>query len=138
MFFSMARCLLLNSPPSNDPKWDESAMTHLKNIIVDLLVTGLIIYTVVQDAAWGRVAIWIYTPLMLLLKIGALTVGKKLTGQVKSSDTPALWLHGLYGVNVAALLWGQWWIMAALWMGVWGLSAVYDWRQRERAAVARS
>lgn len=113
-------------------------MTHLKNIIVDLLVTGLIIYTVVQDAAWGRVAIWIYTPLMLLLKIGALTVGKQLTGQVKSSDTPALWLHGLYGVNVAALLWGQWWIMAALWMGVWGLSAVYDWRQRERAAVARS
>ncbi len=113
-------------------------MTHLKNIIVDLLVTGLIIYTVAQETAWGRVAIWVYTPLMLLLKIGALTVGKRLTGQVKPSDTPAFWIHGLYGINVTALAWGQWWVLAGLWGAIWALSAVYERRQRERAAVARN
>lgn len=105
-------------------------MKHLKNVIVDFLVTGLILWTVVSGTEWGRVVIWIYTPLMLLLKIGALTVGRQLTQQVKSDDTPAALYHGLYAVNVAALLWDRWWMMVLLWIGVWGLSVAVRKRQQ--------
>ncbi len=100
-------------------------MTHLKNILIDLVVTAVILVTVATDAPWGRVALWIYTPLMLLIKGAALTMGRQLAKKVKPDDTPVAIYHGLYAVNVAALLWDRWWIMAGLWAGVWALSAYH-------------
>lgn len=100
-------------------------MTHLKNILIDLIVTAVILWTVFLDAPWGRVALWIYTPLILLIKVAALTMGRRLAKQVKPDETPIAIYHALYAVNVAALLWDRWWIMAGLWMVVWVLSGLH-------------
>ena len=100
-------------------------MKHLKSILIDLLVTAVILWTVFSDAQWGRVALWIYTPLMILIKVGALTMGRQLTRQVKPDETPVAIYHVLYAVNVAALLWDRWWIMAGLWVAVWVLSGFH-------------
>lgn len=64
------------------------AMKELKNAWVDGIVTLFIVLTVLQGWSWGRVALWIYTPLILLIKVGALTAGRQLMRQVKPKETP--------------------------------------------------
>ncbi len=106
-------------------------MAWLKNALVDLLVTAVIIIYVITNASWGYWVIVIYTPLILLLKVGAIAGGAgkvvRKTGKKKESDTAPNWFfHLLYGANFALLLYANWWIMAGGWAVIWILSAVQE------------
>jgi hypothetical protein len=101
-------------------------MSWLKNVLVDLLVTAIIVVYVFTGAVWAYWIIAIYTPLILLLKIGAVATG--VTKKVKKSpDAAPVWFyHLLYGVCLLLLLYVNWWLVAAGWAAIWVLSAVHE------------
>jgi len=112
-------------------------MAWLKNALIDLLVTAVIIIYVITNESWGYYVIMIYTPLILLLKVGAIAGGAgkivRKTGKEKKSDVAPNWFyHLLYGANFALLLYGAWWIMAGGWAVIWILSAVQEARSSKK------
>ena len=105
-------------------------MAWLKNVVIDLLVTIVIAVYVFTVADWGYWIIIIYTPLMLLLKIVAVSSGigsAVKRGAKKSSDDVPVWFyHVLYGANLIMLLYANWWVVAVGWAAIWILSAVQE------------
>jgi len=111
-------------------------MAWLKNVVIDLLVTIVIAVYVFTVADWGYWIIIIYTPLMLLLKIVAVSsgIGSAVKSGVKrgakksSDDVPVWFYHVLYGANLIMLLYANWWVVAVGWAAIWILSAVQETR----------
>lgn len=95
-------------------------MSWLKHVLIDLLITLCVVLATFGAIVWAKWVVWIYTPLMVLLKLGAL--GAKLP-QPKDGP-PDGFFHVLYGVNLAILLWHAWWWVAAGWAAIWVLSVV--------------
>ena len=100
----------------------------LKEALLDVVVTVVIVLAAIPALPWARWIVLVYTPLMLLLKLGALLAAPH-AGQVRRSAPEALF-HVLYGINVLALLVGRWWWMAVAWVLIWGLSVAVERRQR--------
>lgn len=104
-------------------------MTWLKNVVVDIAVTLVIILTthdvLPAGAEW---IVYVYTPFMLALKLISLSSGiKQVNQQQKSDDKPPVWLfHALYAINVAVLLYSQWWWTGAQWALIWAISAYIE------------
>lgn len=103
-------------------------MKWLRNVVVDLVATLAILAWVVQGAAWLGWAVWIYTSLMLVLKVAALSLGS-LLGRTDRGDVPVWFYHFSYAANVVLLLYGAQfvpgrWGLAAMWGGIWGLSVL--------------
>ncbi|MDX1430232.1 MAG: hypothetical protein R3282_08090 [Rhodothermales bacterium] len=99
-------------------------MAWLKETIIDVLVTICIALATLQDLEWARWVVWIYTPFMLLLKIGVYfgpTVVKR-GKKEKTGGAPDWVFHLLYGANVVLLLAAQWWLVAAGWAAIWLIS----------------
>ncbi|TDI69702.1 MAG: hypothetical protein E2O85_05095 [Bacteroidetes bacterium] len=111
-------------------------MAWLKNVIIDLLITIVIAVYVFTTADWGYWIIVIYTPLILLLKIGAVLSG--ISGAVqkmakkKPDDVPIWFYHTLFGANLIMLLYANWWVIAVAWAAIWILSAVQDARSSKK------
>jgi len=99
-------------------------MTWIKNVIVDVIVTVIIALYVFSNAAWGYWVIIVYTPLMVLLKLGAVASGVSKVVKQKPDETPNWFYHVLYALNFALLLYGAMWWPAAGWAAIWILSAV--------------
>ena len=100
-------------------------MEWLKGTVVDIAVTVCIVAAAFFDVEWARWIIWIYTPFILLLKIGSLfapPVIKK--GAAKKEEAPEWIYHLLYAVNVVLLLVARWWWLAAGWAAVWLISYI--------------
>ncbi len=107
------------------------AMGHwLKEALLDFVVTVVIVLAAVPALSWARWIVLLYTPLMLLLKLGALVVAPHLPRMQRRA--PDVLFHVLYGINVLALLIGRWWWMAVAWALIWGLSVAAERRQRRR------
>ena len=102
-------------------------MAWLKGVLVDILVTIVIAVYAFMETDWGYWIILIYTPLILLLKIGSIASGvKKVVKQKKQqAEAPTWFYHLLYALNFLLLLYANWWIMAGGWAVIWLLSA-YD------------
>jgi len=98
-------------------------MKWLKEVVVDVAVTAAIILAVLSSAPWLRYVILGYSMLMLFLKAVTQT-NKAVLKRLKHSQTPSWVFHVLYAVNVVVLLASQWWLVAAIWAGIWGLSFV--------------
>ena len=111
-------------------------MAWLKNVFIDFLVSAVIAIYVFAGASWAYWIIVIYTPLMLLLKIGAVTSGAtkvvRKTGKEDKESAPNWFFHLLYGVNFALLLYASWWMMAGGWALIWILSAVQEARSSNK------
>ncbi len=107
-------------------------MSWLKHVLLDLAVTVVILLAVLTEQAWARWVVWIYTPLMLLLKVVAV-FGAGLTAQVKRADAkvPVWFYHLLYAINVGVLLGFGWWLVGAGWALIWGLSVLAERRARK-------
>ncbi len=103
-------------------------MSWLKDVVIDLAVTALIVLLAVQGWHWAEVVLWIYTPLMVFVKGAALLAGALV--QTVKNDVPAWFFHVLYGVNVAVLMLGGRWILGGLWLLIWGLSVLVEQRAR--------
>jgi hypothetical protein len=102
----------------------------LKNAWIDIAVTALIVLAVVDGspvATWG---IYVYTPIMVLLKLSAfMSRNKPAKFKPQDAGVPIAVYHVLYAVNAGVLLYGalrvdpDWWWVAASWAIIWLLSA---------------
>jgi len=106
-------------------------MPWLKHVILDLVCTAVIAIAVFAAPVWARWFVVIYTPFMLVMKLFSLIVGRGTIGRTMASKTgatgvPRAFFHILYGANVVLLAWGRWWIMAAAWLAIWGVSVAYE------------
>lgn len=107
-------------------------MQLLKGITIDLIVMLVVLGMAAMEAnIFGlegpvRVLWWglaMYTALMLLLKTGALASARTLRQMnLQDSPVPPAVYRLLYAVNTLALLAGGFWLLAAGWAGIWGLS----------------
>ena len=112
-------------------------MGGLKHVIVDLVVTTVVVIAALSGPAWARWVVVVYTPFLLILKIGVLLAaaprpplpGRKKTG-AGSRDVPVGFLHLLYGINFGVLLYDRWFLKAGLWAAIWVLSTVAERRLR--------
>lgn len=117
-------------------------MDWIKNALVDIAVTVLIVLAATMDQSWARWIVLIYTPLMLILKVVAF-LGSRSLGQLKQkgSGVPSWFYHALYAVNVlvsgVAAITGarQWWLIAGGWALIWALSAAGEMRSRQPATA---
>ncbi len=96
-------------------------MKWLKEVVVDVAVTAAIILAVLSPSSWLRYVILGYSLLMLFLKAATLS-NEAVLKRLKKSQTPVWVFHILYAVNVIVLSVFHWWLVAAIWVGIWGLS----------------
>lgn len=99
-----------------------------KEAFLDLVVTGVILLAVMPAFTWARWIVLVYTPFMLLLKLGAWLAAPHLPRLRRSA--PEALFHMLYGLNVLVLLAGRWWGMAAAWALIWTFSIAIERRQQ--------
>ena len=117
-------------------------MEWIKQALIDIAVTVLIVLAATMELGWARWIVLVYTPLMLILKIVAF-LGSRALGQLKqkSDGVPPWFYHVLYAVNVlvsagAAFTGARpWWLIAGGWMLIWGLSIAADVRARRPVAA---
>jgi hypothetical protein len=120
-------------------------MSWIKNALIDIGVTVLIVLTAVLDLTWTRWVVLIYTPLMLIMKIVAFLGSASLgTLQRKSDGVPTWFYHVLYAVNVGVMAGYAYlsagvparhgWMLAAGWALIWILSIAAEVRMRPAAA----
>jgi hypothetical protein len=101
-------------------------MGWVRHVIIDLVITLCVVLATFFAQGWAAWVVWIYTPAMVLLKIGA--IGAKLP---QAKDGPPDWFfHVLYAVNVVILLYHGWYWVAAGWVVIWVLSALAAARNR--------
>lgn len=103
-------------------------MPWLKDVLIDLAVTVLIVLLALQGWEWAAWVVWIYTPLMVLVKVASLFVGRLM--ETVRNDVPAWFFHLLYGLNVVVLAVDGRWILALFWVVIWSLSVVAERRAR--------
>lgn len=110
-------------------------MSWLKNVIIDVLITVLIVLVTSNVLPeWANWIVLIYTPFMLALKALALFSGiNKIKMQKPENSPPAWFFHVLYAINVAALVYGQWYITAGQWALIWLISFFIEMRDRPAA-----
>lgn len=104
-------------------------MSWIKNAIIDIAVTVVIAVFTFTGATWSWWIIAIYTPLMVLLKLFALS-GAAAAVKQKSDQVPTWFYHALYAANLILLLVGLFYWAAAGWAVIWLLSVVVETKSR--------
>jgi hypothetical protein len=102
-------------------------MNWIKSTVVDIAVTACIAVAVFMGEEWARWIIWIYTPLILVLKVGALfasPVVRKTAVKKQQEEAPEWFYHALYAVNTGLLAFAGWWWLVAGWVAIWAVSFV--------------
>ncbi len=97
-------------------------MKWFKDVVIDVLVTICIGLAVWQHLEWAKWIVWIYTPFILLLKIGVYFGPTMRVKGKKVAAVPNTVYHVLYAINVVMLLAAKWWLVAAGWAAVWLIS----------------
>ncbi|MEM8485685.1 MAG: hypothetical protein AAF564_09045 [Bacteroidota bacterium] len=102
-------------------------MGWLKDAVIDIAVTVLIVLVTVNALPeWADWIILIYTPFILVLKAITFFGGIQMK-KPKGADAPPVWFfHALYAINVAALLYSQWWLVGGQWVLIWLLSFLIE------------
>jgi hypothetical protein len=110
-------------------------MTWLKDTIVDLIASALIIVTVLTSNSLLSGIIWGYTGLLLLVKL-FVVVGDDFLNLMNKTKTkaPEWFSHLLYAINTGVLLFFQWWYTGVGWVLIWGLSYVTQRKLKQRSA----
>ena len=98
-------------------------MNWLKNVLLDIAVTAVIAIWLFYGSTWAYWIVLIYTPLLVVLKVVALSSGISQATAQKKDATPVWFYHVIYATNLILLLVGKWWVMAAAWACIWVLSA---------------
>ena len=103
-------------------------MSWIKNALIDVAVTVVIAWFAWTGASWAWWIIAIYTPLMVLLKVYALS-GAANAVQRKADDVPVWFYHFLFAANVVLLLMASFLWSAGGWIVIWVLSVVAETRR---------
>lgn len=95
-------------------------MSWLKDVIVDIAATVLIITAVLTSNTIIGGIVWGYTVLLLFVKLLVL-FGDSFRNMMNKANTeaPEWFTHLLYAINSAVLLSFQWWSAGACWMVIW-------------------
>jgi hypothetical protein len=99
-------------------------MSWIKNAIVDIIVTILIITAVFfVRVVWLDWVVVGYTALILISKIAIMAIGQmQVLMKGRASDVPEWVSHTLYATNVVVLLFGGWQYSSGMWLisgGMW-------------------
>ena len=104
-------------------------MGWLRHVIIDIAITVLIGVATFGGQVWAAWLVWFYTPLMVLLKLGAYTA--KIPQ--KPSEVPDWFFHVMYAANLVMLLYHAWYWVAAGWVAIWILSVMIAARSRPKS-----
>ena len=97
-------------------------MNWLKQSAIDLLVTGVILFSTFQHLHTLDILLAIYTAFLLFIKLFGLW-HEGLLKRMKNGAAAPEWLyHLLYAANVAALAASQRWMMGLVWLVIWLVS----------------
>jgi hypothetical protein len=110
-------------------------MKWLKNVLVDITVSVVIIIAVVVNLEWLKIVVIAYTALMLLLKIIALVNDQfmKSVKPGKSAQVPLWFISSLYALNVFVLIGFAWYLTAVQWALIWLFSwLAYSKNQKQK------
>ena len=111
-------------------------MKWIKEVVLDIAITILIILAVTTEMPWLRMFIIAYTVIMVVLKIIAFSSSSFspiLRGRQRPT-APVWFIHLLYAVNVAFLLVFKWWIVAGLWVLIW----IFSWLTERKTASSKT
>ena len=98
-------------------------MTWLKDVIVDIVATLLIIITVLSNQYFLNVIVWGYTGILLAVKLVVVVADNFMNLINKAKNEAPVWFgHLLYGINTIILLSFQWWYTGIAWGLIWILS----------------
>lgn len=98
-------------------------MSWLKDVIVDLLATGVIIAavltsnTIVSGLVWGYTGLLLFTKLLVYFGDGFMNMMNK-----ANTSAPNWFTHLLYAINTGTLLAFQWWYAGVGWAVIWLIS----------------
>lgn len=95
-------------------------MGWVRHVIIDIAVVVVIALATFGGQEWAKWIVWIYTPLMLLLKLAALSADVA----PKKGDVPDWFYHVTYAASVVILLYHAWYWETAGWIAIWLLSVV--------------
>ncbi len=107
-------------------------MSWLKDVLVDLAATVLIIAAVLTSHTILSGIVWGYTVLLLFVKLFVL-FGDSFSNMINKAKTgaPDWFTHLLYALNTGLLLSFQWWYAGACWATIW-LSSYLTQRKLDR------
>lgn len=110
-------------------------MGWLKDVIVDLIATAIIIATVLTSNTALAWLVWGYTGLLLFVKL-LVVIGDDFLNLINKSksEAPEWFSHLLYAINTGALLVFQWWYAGAGWALIWGFSYLTQQKLKQRSA----
>lgn len=112
-------------------------MKWVKNVVVDIIVSIVIIVGVLVQIQWLEVVIIAYTALMLLLKFLAVVSEQFMKSVKKTTIEVPLWFtSSLYALNVFVLLGFAWYYTAAQWGLIWLFSWIAH-KKSQKAKVKR-
>ena len=95
----------------------------LKELALDIIITIIIVIGSVYNLQAIRIFLFIYTPLILIAKILALTTADK---KKRFKNIAPTWIyHTLYALNIVFLILCHWWILTVGWALVWLFSYLY-------------
>jgi hypothetical protein len=97
-------------------------MKWFKYVVWDVAVTLYILVSVLVKQNWMYLLLMIYTIVMLIARIAAMSGAKTTKLKRTQRQVPEWFFHVLYAVNVTALIWGGRFVLAVLWAGIWGLA----------------
>jgi hypothetical protein len=98
-------------------------MSWLKEVIVDIAATVLIIIAVLIEEPILTGIVLGYTGLLLLIKFLVLVGDEFLNMMNKTNtDAPKWFAHLLYAINTVVLLFFNWWYAGTGWAIIWILS----------------
>lgn len=109
-------------------------MKWVKNVVVDIIVSIVIIVGVLVQIQWLEVVIIAYTALMLLLKFLAVVSEQFMKSVKKTTIEVPLWFtSSLYALNVFVLLGFAWYYTAAQWGLIW----LFSWIAHKKSQKAK-
>lgn len=110
-------------------------MNWLKEVVVDVIITLVLIGIFLFSKTEWILAFQIYTPILIFLKLLAL-LGSQVRHRLNGNAPPSLF-HTLYAINVFVFLINGWWALSVQWMVVWFLSSLFQIKIQRDAAVLR-
>ncbi len=98
-------------------------MNWLKQVVVDLLITGVILITALQNLPGLEILLAIYTALLLFIKLFC-WLNEGILKRLKRGATaaPDWFYHVLHAANVVLLAGTQRWAMGLTWLSIWLVS----------------
>lgn len=109
-------------------------MTWIKHVILDLVILVVLAAWTFTGTEWMWWVIAIYTPLLVVLKLAALSMGVSTAVKAKGGDQAPDWFfHVVYALSLVFMLVAGSMIFAAGWALIWILSAIGQARSRTSA-----